>query len=294
MKKRKKVSMFDIVVNMIAVFLVIIVLYPMIWVLSCSFSDPSLVGAGKVILLPKGFNLNGYIYIFQDKNMMIGYANSFYYTIFGTLFSLFLTLPAGYVLSMGNKVPGNNLFTGLMMFTMYFGGGLIPSFLLKNSMGLYNTRAVIILTGAFSVFNTIVCRSFFAAIPDELEEAAEIDGCSYIRIFAQIIMPISKALTGVMTLYYGVGVWNSYFTPMIYLRDDSKKPLQVFLKRIVSNAADISGSSEELGEMAAYYADIQALVQYSSMVVAAVPLLVLYPFLQKYFEKGVLVGSVKG
>ena len=170
---------------------------------------------------------------------------------------------------------------------------MIPSFLLVKSLGLYNTRWVLLILGAFSTYNCIICRSFFAAMPQELEEAAEIDGCNPLRIFVQIVLPLSKALMGVMVLYFGVAHWNSYFSAMIYIKEDSMQPLQVFLRRILL-LSQMATKIEEGGEFAQAMADREALIRYSVIVVSSVPLLVIYPFLQKYFDKGVLIGSVKG
>jgi len=223
---------------------------------------------------------------------MTGYANTFFYTVFGTIINLLVTVPAGYALTK-KAVPGRNFVMTLFMITMYFGGGMIPSFLLVKSLGLYNTRWVLLILGAFSTYNCIICRSFFAAMPQELEEAAEIDGCNPLRIFVQIVLPLSKALMGVMVLYFGVAHWNSYFSAMIYIKEDSMQPLQVFLRRILL-LSQMATKIEEGGEFAQAMADREALIRYSVIVVSSVPLLVIYPFLQKYFDKGVLIGSVKG
>lgn len=290
--KKKKITTFDIVVYTISSILLAIVLYPLILVISSSVSDPVLVARGDVLFLPKGFNLKGYISIFQNKELMIGYANTIYYTVVGTLINLVVTMPAGYVMSKTN-VHGNKFFVGLFMFTMYFSGGLIPTFLLNSSLGLYNTRLVLMLPCAFSVYNAIVCRSFFAAIPKDLEESAYLDGCSVIKSFTQIVMPLSKALLGVMVLYFAVGHWNSYFDAMIYIREDKLMPLQVFLRRILVLAQQ-AAMDDESGSMAAEYREREALIRYSIIVVSSLPLMIIYPFLQKFFNKGVLIGSVKG
>jgi len=178
------------------------------------------------------------------------------------------------------------------MITMYFGGGLIPTFLLVNSMGMYNTRWPLLLLGAFSMYNCIICRSFFAGIPKELEESAAIDGSSTIRTFIQIVLPLSKALLGVMVLYFAVAHWNAYFNGMIYIKDDSMQPLQVFLRRILIMAQQ--QIDVENGEYIEELQQMEALIRYGIIVVASLPLLIVYPFLQKYFDKGVLIGSVKG
>lgn len=288
--KKKKIELFDVVVIALSAFLLLITAYPLILVLSNSISDPTLVAKGEVVLLPKGINFDGYSYIFKDKDIMTGYANTIFYTFFGTLINLAVTVPCGYVLSK-QTLPGRKLFMMFFMFTMYFSGGLIPRFLLVQSLGLYNSRWVLLILGAFSMYNCIVCRSFFAAMPSELEESAGMDGCSDIGIFTKIILPLSKALMGVMVLYFAVGHWNSYFSAMVYLKDNSKQPLQVFLRRILIQAKMQLENSEEVVES---LVQTEALVRYGVIVVASLPLLIIYPFLQKYFDKGVLIGSVKG
>ena len=290
--KRKKITLFDFVVYVISGILLLSVLYPLIVVVSSSFSDPALVTTGKVVLLPKGINLEGYKAVFGNKDIMTGYANTIFYTVFGTIINLLVTVPAGYALTKKN-VPGRNLVMTLFMITMYFSGGMIPTFLLVKGLGLYNTRWVLLILGAFSTYNCIICRSFFAAMPQELEEAAEIDGCNPLRSFVQIVLPLSKALMGVMVLYFGVAHCNAYFNAMIYIKEDAMQPLQVFLRRILI-LAQSAMNVEEGGEYAEAMADREALIRYAVIVVSSVPLLIIYPFLQKYFDKGVLIGSVKG
>ena len=288
---RKRVTLFDVVVHIIAIFLLVIAAYPLWLVLMNSFSDPAAVAAGEVLFLPKGFSFNGYLEIFKNKDILTGYANTIFYTVVGTLINLFVTVPCGYVLTK-RTLPGKKILMTFLMITMYFSGGLIPTFLLVNSLGMYNTRWPLLLLGAFSMYNCIICRSFFAGIPRELEESAAIDGSSDIRTFIQIILPLSKALLGVMVLYFAVAHWNSYFNGMIYIRDDAMQPLQVFLRRILLMAQQ--QVDVENGEYIEDLQKLEALIRYGIIVVASLPLLVVYPFLQKYFDKGVLIGSVKG
>lgn len=292
MKKKKKITAFDVGIYTIGVILLLIVGYPLILVLSNSVSSPDLVASGRVLLLPKGFNLEGYKAVFKDSSILTGYANTIFYTVCKTLLSLAVTMPAAYALTK-SKLPGRNFFMMLFMVIMYFSGGLIPTFLQVQKYGLYNTRTAIIVMGAFSTYNCIICRSFFSAMPAELEEAAEIDGCSPMRTFVKIVLPLSKALLGVMVLYEAVGQWNAYMDCLIYIKDEYKQSLQVVLRRILV-LAQTAMLSEEGGEYAAMMADREALLRYSAMVVSSVPLLVVYPFLQKYFDKGVMIGSVKG
>lgn len=292
--RKKRISIFDIVVTVIAVLLVMVVLYPLILVVSSSVSDPVAVSSGKVIFLPQGFTLEGYKRVFQDPNIMRGYANTMFYTVVGTAINLFVTVPAGYVVAK-TEVPGTKFIMMIVLFTMYFSGGLIPTFLLVKSLHLYNTRWVLLILGAFGAYNCIICRSFFSALPKELEEAAYIDGSSYINTFLLIVLPLSKALLGVMVLYFAVSHWNSYFSAMVYTYDESIQPLQLFLRRILileeSSASMMAAGGDE---MAAQQQHIAALIKYAVIVVSSLPLMIIYPFLQKYFEKGVLIGSVKG
>ena len=290
--KKKRFTVFDAIVYIISTILMLVVLYPLILVLSNSFSDPNLVDSGQVLLFPKGVNLEGYKAVFGDKSIMSGYANTIFYTIVGTIINLIVTLPAGYALTK-KIVPGRNFIMTMFMITMYFSGGMIPTFLLVDKLGLYNTRTVLLISNAFSVYNCIICRSFFAALPKELEESAELDGCSPLRTFTSIVMPLSKALLGVMVLYFGVSHWNSYFGAMIYILDEDKKPLQLVLRRILILAESLA-TAEEGGEFAAMMANREAMIRYAVIVVSAAPLLIIYPFLQKYFDQGVLIGSVKG
>lgn len=289
-KKKKKIQLFDVIVHIITLFLLCIVLYPLILVVSNSISEPSMVVTGKVLLLPKGINFRGYEEFFKDKNMLIGFANSLFYTVVGTCINLLVTLPAGYALTK-NTLPGKNIFLFMFMFIMYFSGGMIPTFLIVNNLGLYNTRWVLLILGAFSTYNCIICKSFFGAMPKDLEEAAEIDGCSPMRTFIQIILPLSKALLGVMVLYFGISHWNAYFNALIYLKDDAKMPLQVFLRRILV-LAQMAASGDE--DVSMSIVEKEMMLRYSSIVVSSLPFMIIYPFLQKYFNKGVLIGSVKG
>lgn len=290
--KKKKIQFFDVMVYFIATFLLTVVAYPLLLVLSNSVSDPNLVASGKVLFLPKGFRLDGYIAFFKDKKLLIGYANTLFYTTVGTAINLFVTVPAGYALSK-KTVPGKTFFVTLFMITMYFSGGMIPLFLVVSKLGLYNTRWPLLILGAFSVYNSFVCKSFFGSMPSDMSEAAEIDGCSPMGIFVKIILPLSKALLGVMVLYFAVGHWNSYFNALIYIRDDSLQPLQIFLRRILILAQQAIGPEAD-GEFAMELIKREALMRYSSIVVSSLPLMIIYPFLQKFFDKGVMLGSVKG
>ncbi len=273
----------------------VIVIYPLVYVVSASVSSPDAVYSGEVILLPKQVTISGYRRVFQDDSIMTGYANTLFYTVVGTLIDMVVTVPCGFALAQ-RKVPGKNIFMGIFMFTMYFGGGMIPTFLLIKNLGLYNTRAVLLILGAFNCYNCIICRTFFSSIPAEMGEAAAIDGCSPMRYFLQIVLPISQALLGVMVLYFAVEQWNSYFNAMMYIYDQNKRPLQLVLRTIlveaITQSSMVNGSFDQ--ENADEMYKIAQQIKFAVIVVSSLPVLILYPFLQKYFVKGVMIGSVKG
>lgn len=290
--RRKRIELFDVAVYGIAFLLLLVVAYPLVLVVSNSLSNPQLVATGKIVLFPREITFDGYAHILEDKDLMTGFLNAVFYMVFGTLLDLAVTVPAGYVLSK-NQLPGRKVLMIYFMITMYFSGGLIPSFLLVKNLGLYNNRLVLIILGAFSMYNCIICRSFFLSIPKEMEESASIDGCSPIGIFFRIILPLSRALLGVMVLYFAVYHWNTYFDAMIYLKDDAKQTLQVFLRRILVLTQQ-QAQNEEAAGYANSLSQYEALIRYAVIVVSSLPLLIVYPFVQKYFDKGVMIGSVKG
>ncbi len=278
----------------IVLLIVLIVFYPLVYVLSCSISSPTLVATGKVWLLPQQITFMGYQRVFQDPQIMTGYGNTLIYTLFGTIINLAVTVPAGYVLSK-KTLPMRNFLTFYFLFIMYFSGGMIPSFLLIKSLGLYNTRLVLIILGAFAAYDCIICRTFFSSVPQELEDAALIDGCTPIRTFIQVVLPVSQALLGVMVLYFAVGHWNSFFPALIYTMDSKIIPLQLVLRKILileKSSAEMMSESDT--DLAALKSALIELIKYSVIVVSSIPLLILYPFLQKYFVKGVMIGSLKG
>lgn len=275
----------------------IIVAYPLLNMLASSFSDPRAVTSGQVYLWPVDFSLLGYTTIFRDSSVWMGYFNTIIYTVFGTILSTLLTLLAAYPLSRRDFQPAKICML-LFTFTMFFGGGLIPSYLLINQLGLINTRLVMILPGALSVYNIILARTFIRSnIPDELMEATQIDGCGDFRFFLSFVLPLSKAIIAVVALFFGVGVWNSYFSALIYLNDKSLYPLQMILREIlVQNKIDASVLTQGTLNVQdiAVKQSLYELLKYSLIVVASVPILCVYPFIQKYFVKGVMIGSLKG
>ena len=272
--------------------ILIVVLYPMIYVVSSSFSSSRAVAAGDVWLFPVEFTLLGYTTVFTHPNIMNGFLNSVFYTLFGTLTNVFLTILLGYPLSR-RQFYGRKFIMMVLVFTLMFNGGLIPLYLTVKKVGLLNTRLALIIPQAVAVWQVIIARTFFAAtIQDELAEAADIDGCSDFGFLWTIVLPLSKPIIAVLVLMYAVYHWNSYFDAMIYLSDDQKFPLQVILRNvlILNRARDmVMRASESIARQG-----LADLLKFSLIVVASVPVMILYPFAQKHFIKGVMIGSLKG
>lgn len=285
---------FDFLCNLFLILFVIIVFYPLYFVLVASFSDPSYVNSGKLLLYPKGATLAGYIEVFRDKRILTGYANTIFYTVFGTLFGVSVIMMAGFGFSR-KDVPGSRILMKLFVFTMFFGGGMIPGYMVVRDLGLLNNRLALIILGSVSVYNIIVVRSFLLSnIPEELTDAATIDGCGIGRFFFWIVLPLSKAIIAVMVMYIAVGHWNSYFSAMMYMSDSSKYPLQMFLREILLATSTAAGESDLDPEVLKEMQSLVQVIRYSVIVVSTAPIICVYPFLQKYFMKGVMVGSIKG
>ncbi len=287
---------YDVVSNVLIVLLVILVFYPLYFVVIASFSDPTYVNSGEPLLWIKGFNTLGYEKVFENKDIWIGYGNTILYTVCGTIFGTFCVLLAGFVFSRKN-LPGKNVFMLLFVFTMYFSGGLIPTFTIVKSIGLLDSRLLMIVMGSVSAYNIIVVKSFMeSSIPDELADAAMIDGCGIGRFFWLIVVPLSKAIIAVIVLYIAVAHWNSYFNAMVYLQDPNKQPLQMILRELllVANNYQSMAGTEIDPEVLQRLQESAMLIKYSVIVVATAPILCVYPFVQKYFVKGVMIGSVKG
>ena len=286
-------KLFNGIVNVILGICGLLALYPLIFVVSASISDPTAVNSGKVVLWPVGFNIKGYKAILKSKWITTGYRNSLFYTVAGTAINVSATLLAGYALSR-KDLYGRKLITLFMMFTMWFSGGIITTYLVVNKIGLYNKWYTLIVMGLISVYNVIITRSFMSgSIPLELQEAARIDGCSDFQIFGRLILPLSKPVIAILCLYYGLGHWNSYFNALIYLKDKNLQPLQIFLREILVQNEAVNMSSDALDTMIERAMMAQTM-KYSLIVVASLPMLIIYPFLQKFFVKGVMIGSVKG
>jgi putative aldouronate transport system permease protein len=262
-------------------------------VLSASFSDPQAVLRGEMFLWPKGINFHSYEKIFQNKDILRGYSNTLIYTLVGTLINLVMTILAAYPLSRKDFI-GRNAIMALFVFTMFFSGGLIPTYMLIKNLGMLNTLWVMIIPNAVSIWNIIIMRTFFQqSIPHELHEAATIDGCSNIQTLTRIILPLSMPIIAVTILFYAVGHWNAFFNAMLYLSDKNKFPLQLILREIL-----IQGQTNDMVKMSTESAIKQQRevegIKYAVLVVANIPVLMLYPFLQRYFVKGVMIGAIKG
>ena len=284
------------IVYTVIVLVCIACVYPMYLTVVASISDPYDVYNGKAFLWPSGLSIESYKLVFANESIWTGYANSIFYTVVGTLFNLFLTIPCAYAMSKRN-LYGRSIFSTFFLISMYFGGGMVPTYILIRNLGLIDTRTVLWITGGISVYNMIVARTYFQNnIPETLFEAARIDGANEFLVFFKLVLPLSMPIIAVITLYYAVGHWSSYFGAMIYTSNPDYAPLQLVLRKILiqnqSMFEDIT-DPEMIADMArrAY----QALsMKYSLVFISSAPMLIIYPFVQKYFVKGVMVGSVKG
>lgn len=301
-KKIKKIGnisagdrIFYLFVNAVMLIILLMVVLPMLNVISSSISDPSAVMQGKIFLFPKGLSLAGYKAVLKDSRIFSGYMNAIFYTCVTSFFGVITTVLCAYPLSRKDLV-GRNQFMGLFTFAMLFSGGLIPSYLLIRDLGLIDHRLSLILPGLVNVYNMIITRTFFqTTIPDDLLDAAKIDGCGNTRFVIKIVMPLSKSILAVIALYYVVENWNSWFKAYLYLNDKSKFPLQLVIREILfanstSMAEGAGAASNEGVKMDA----LSEVMKYSSIMVSCIPLWCVYPFVQKYFVKGVMIGSIKG
>ncbi len=284
----------DVILIVICAIILLIVAYPLYYVLIASLSNPYDVYAGKTFLLPSGFTFDGYKAIFADDSMLTGLINSFKYTIIGTVFSVVMLYMTAYPLSV-KDLPGRKFLSIFFIITMYFGGGMVPTYLIVKETGLINNMWSLFLPGGVAVGNMIIVRNFFEnSIPKEMIEAAEIDGASKWTTLLKIVVPLSRSIMAVMVVFSMVAYWNDWFTAMIYLPSPAKAPLPLVLRNILikssasaAQASTISGGFAELNKMT-------EMIKFSSIIVAALPMLVIYPFVQKYFEKGFMAGAVKG
>ena len=270
----------------------VVTLYPFVFVLSMSISDPVAVARREVFLLPKGFSLDAYRTVLSDPTVIRSYYNTIWYTGVGTTLNLVFTVMAAYPLSKRN-FSARGVLMFLFVFTMFFSGGLIPLFVLVVKLGLYATRWAIVFPTLIAMFNLIICRTFFQTLPEDLFECARIEGAGEWRIVWKIVLPLSRPIVAVMVLFYGIGHWNSFFPALLYLPDADLQPIQIYLRRVLIQASPEAVQQFETGESGR---GVMAMVQikFAVMIVAVLPILLLYPFLQKYFVKGVLIGALKG
>lgn len=297
MLKSKGDIVFGVINYILLLAIMVITIYPLYFIIIASVSNAHSVALGEVWFWPKGFNLNAYIDVFKEKSIWTGYLNTIVYTGLGTLINLAVTIPCAYALAK-KRLIGRNVIMGIFIFTMYFSGGMVPGYLLVKNLGMLDTIWAMIIPGAVSVYNMIITRTFFASsIPEELYEAAKIDGCSEFRAFFTIALPLSAAIIAVMALYYGVGHWNEYFNALIYMSNQDKFPLQLVLRNILIMNQNINMTQSMTAEQAEYMAQQAQLAEamkYAVIFIASFPVLVAYPFVQKYFVKGVMIGAVKG
>ena len=286
---------FNIVNYTILTVILLIVAYPLIYIVSASFSSTAAVMANRVWLWPVEPSLKGYEAVFNNKDILTGFGNSIFYTLAGTFVNLVVTLAAAYPLSRRDLRPRNFIML-VFSFTMFFAGGMIPSYLLVSNLGMLNTRWSVILPGALNVYNMIIARQFFASnIPTELLEASQLDGCSDFQFIFRVVVPLSGAIVAVLGLFFAVGHWNAYFSALLYIGDRKKYPLQVFLREIlIQNTIDASMTGSVSLEDEVVKQGLEDLLKYSLIIVASVPVLIIYPFVQKYFVKGVMIVSIKG
>lgn len=284
----------DVILVAITAVVLFIVAYPLYYVLVASFSNPYDVYAGKTFLLPSGFSFEGYKAVFADNNIFTGYLNSIKYTVIGTIFSVAMLYMTAYPLAQ-KDLPGRKFLSIFFIITMYFGGGLVPTYLIVKQTGLIDNMWALFLPGGVAVGNMIIVRNYFQnSIPHELIEASEIDGCSKFRTFIKVVIPLSMPIMAVMVVFSMVAYWNDWFTALIYLTGSEKAPLPLVLRNVLikssasaSQASTISGGYAELNK-------ITEMIKFASIVVAAAPMMIVYPFVQKYFEKGFMAGAVKG
>lgn len=295
--KRQSLSdmLFDIVNTMFLVITAVIIFYPLYFIVLASVSDPVLVGSGKVILWPKEITLDGYRMVLRNNEIWRGYFNTIMYTLTGTFLNVSITLMAGFAVSV-KYLPGRKVITLFFVFTAYFSGGLIPLFIVVQRLGLYNSPAVLVILGAISVFNLIITRSFFeATVSQELLDAALVDGCRIDLFFFKIVLPLSKALITVLILYYGINHWNNYFNALIFLKDRKYFPLQIILREILLLQQLLENSPEYVSDPALMDKIFKTeLLKYAVILISIAPAMIVYPFLQKHFVKGVMIGAIKG
>ncbi len=288
---------YDTILFILLSLVFLVVAYPLYFVIISSVSDPIAVSNGEVTFYPIGFTLDGYREVFKTNTVVRGFLNSLLYTVCGVCVNLLVTLPTGYALSRRDFAL-KKFVTFFYMLTMFIGGGMMPTYLIVKQTGLLNSMWALIIPGAMGVYNMIVAKTFFTTnIPAELMEAAKLDGCGNTRFFFYIVMPLSGAITAILVLYYGQGHWNSYFSALLYISDREKWPLQLELRNILllnTNTMVKEFITEEMRKEQARREALANMMKYSLIIISSIPMLIIYPFVQKHFVKGVMIGSVKG
>lgn len=301
MKKHSRSDrIFDMINMALLTLMMVVILYPLYFIVIASISSPAAVNSGQVLLFPRGATLEGYKYVLKDNSIWKGYANTIILTITGTLVNMFLTVTCAYALSKSH-LPFIKFIMFAMTFTMFFSGGIIPTYLLVSGMGMRDTIWSLILPTAVSVYNVILMRTYFMnSVPDEIIQAAKIDGCSEIKALTAVVLPLSKPILVTIALFYGVGHWNQFFQALIYISDKDRFPLQLVLRNMLlmgNNAMTSMLSGGMSGENAKYMAELMKqieILKYAVIIVSVLPVLIVYPFLQKFFMKGIMMGSLKG
>lgn len=291
-KKSRSDRVFDFFLYLTAILLIIIVLYPMYFIVIASISNPADVSSGNIVLIPKGINVKGYKKLLEYSQLWTGYRNTIIYAFWGTVISLVLNIPAAYALSR-KELCGRKLFTVFFLIPMFFTGGLIPTYLIVKQFGLLDTGLVMVLPFSVVTYYIIVARTFFTnSIPLDLWEAAQLDGCGNINFFFRVVLPLSKAVIAVIALWTAVAQWNSYFNALIYIRSPELQPLQLVLRNILISNQSISAMAT--GSAAVEAKQMADLIKYAIIVISSAPIMCMYPFVQKYFNQGVMLGSLKG
>ncbi|WP_054958655.1 carbohydrate ABC transporter permease [Paenibacillus dakarensis] len=286
---KQRFGWFDVLNALILSGVVAACLYPFIYMLAVSLSDSASIAKGQVWLWPKGFNLDMYRYVFEDGRVLKGYKNTLIYTSLGTFISLIVTALGAYPLSKSKMVMGKPILL-MIVFTMFFNGGMIPTFLVVKELGFINTVWGMVLPGAVATWNLLIMRTFFLGLPQELEESGKIDGLSEIGIFFRIVLPLSKPVLATIGLFYAVSMWNNFMGPLLYLREADLQPLQVILRNIVLSGQFTGTEGPVVGDIVV----VEDGLKFATIMVSTLPILMVYPFIQKYFVKGALIGSVKG
>lgn len=283
---------FNVINGILMAIVIIITLYPLVYVLALSLSSSEYVQAGMVSIVPRGFNIEAYKQVFADNHFWKSYGNTIVYTVLGTALNLAFTSTMAFALSRRDLI-GRKPLNMLVVFTMFFSGGLIPNFLLVKNLHIYNTIWAVLLPGAINTYNMIIVRTFMQQLPEEILESGRIDGANDLQLFSKIVLPLSKPSLATIGLYYAVDHWNAYFYPMLYLKDKSKYPLQVLLKEMIVDE-DLSSLSQGAAEIVGNMQPTSDMLMGASIIIALIPILCVYPFVQKYFVQGVMIGSVKG